>query len=191
MTDLPTTLHGITVDYSRDSLFDSLGLERLKDSYMMEHEVSPQERFAYVSKAFGSNPEHAQRLYDYSSKHWLSYSTPILAYGRNKRGLAISCFAAGTPVMTDCGLKSIEDLVPGDMVLSHDGTFNTIVATKESQSDDVYELTINGEVFHVTGNHLILTQEGGWIRADALDPAKHTLIQIQDPTFQPHKTPTV
>lgn len=97
MTDLPTTLHGITIDYSRDSLFDSLGLERLKDSYMMEHEVSPQERFAYVSNAFASNPAHAQRLYDYSSKHWLSYSTPILAYGRNKRGLAISCFLSFLP----------------------------------------------------------------------------------------------
>jgi ribonucleoside-diphosphate reductase alpha chain len=41
---------------------------------------------------FGSTPEHAQRLYDYSSKHWLSYSTPILSFGRSKRGLPISCF---------------------------------------------------------------------------------------------------
>lgn len=59
---------------------------------MREDENSPQERFAYVSKAFGSNPDHAQRLYDYSSKHWLSYSTPILSYGRSSRGLPISCF---------------------------------------------------------------------------------------------------
>jgi ribonucleoside-diphosphate reductase alpha chain len=35
---------------------------------------------------------HAQRLYEYSSKHWLSYSTPILSFGRSKRGLPISCF---------------------------------------------------------------------------------------------------
>jgi ribonucleoside-diphosphate reductase alpha chain len=86
------TVNGIVVDYSRDSLFDELGTKRLKESYMREDETSPQERFAYVSKAFGSNPEHAQRLYDYSSKHWLSYSTPILSYGRSKRGLPISCF---------------------------------------------------------------------------------------------------
>ena len=85
-------VHGINVDYSRDSLFDELGLKRLKESYMKESENSPQERFAYVSKAFGSNKEHAQRLYDYSSKHWLSYSTPILSYGRSSRGLPISCF---------------------------------------------------------------------------------------------------
>lgn len=82
----------IQIDYSRDSLFDELGKKRLKESYSMEGEESPQDRLAYVSKEFGSNSEHAQRLYDYSSKHWLSYSTPILSYGRNEKGLGISCF---------------------------------------------------------------------------------------------------
>jgi ribonucleoside-diphosphate reductase alpha chain len=85
-------VHGITVDYTRDNLFDELGMIRLKESYMKDDEVSPQERFAFVSNTFGSNPEHAQRLYEYSSKHWLSYSTPILSFGRSKRGLPISCF---------------------------------------------------------------------------------------------------
>lgn len=82
----------IKLDMSRDGLFDPLGLQRLQESYMMEGEVSPQERFAYVSQAFSSGPEHAQRLYEYSSTHWLSYSTPILSFGRSKRGLPISCF---------------------------------------------------------------------------------------------------
>ena len=90
MTD--NVLHGITVDYSRDALFDDLGRTRLKESYMKDGEASPQERFAFVSAQFGSNPDHAQRLYEYSSKHWLSYSTPILSFGRSKRGLPISCF---------------------------------------------------------------------------------------------------
>ena len=83
---------GLTIDLQRDKLFDELGIKRLQESYMKEDETSPQHRFAFVSKAFGSNPEHAQRLYDYSSKHWLSYSTPILSFGRSKRGLPISCF---------------------------------------------------------------------------------------------------
>jgi len=83
---------GIQIDYSRDEYFDKLGLNRLKESYMLDTETSPQERFAYVSKAFSSNDEHAQRLYEYSSKHWLSYSTPILSFGRSKKGMPISCF---------------------------------------------------------------------------------------------------
>ena len=89
---MDSIIHGIKVDFSRDGLFDELGIKRLKESYMKEDEVSPQERFAYVSKAFGTNEEHSQRLYEYSSKHWLSYSTPILSFGRSKRGLPISCF---------------------------------------------------------------------------------------------------
>ena len=83
---------GITIDPNRDLLFDPSGIKRLKESYMRDTETSPQERFAFVSKTFSSNPEHAQRLYDYSSKHWLSYSTPILSFGRSKRGMPISCF---------------------------------------------------------------------------------------------------
>jgi ribonucleoside-diphosphate reductase alpha chain len=83
---------GIKIDLERDRLFDELGIKRLKESYMREDETSPQHRFAFVSKAFGTNPEHSQRLYDYASKHWLSYSTPILSFGRSKKGLPISCF---------------------------------------------------------------------------------------------------
>ena len=83
---------GIEIDFERDKLFDELGIKRLRESYMREDETSPQHRFAYVSKQFGSNKEHAQRLYEYSSKHWLSYSTPILSFGRSSRGLPISCF---------------------------------------------------------------------------------------------------
>lgn len=82
----------VNIDLSRDALFDELGIQRLRESYMKEEEVSPQERFAYVSASFATNQEHAQRLYEYSSKHWLSYSTPILSFGRSKRGLPISCF---------------------------------------------------------------------------------------------------
>ena len=83
---------GITIDPNRDTLFDELGAIRLKESYMMDGEILPQERFAYVSKTFSSNPEHAQRLYDYASRHWLSFSTPILSFGRSRRGLPISCY---------------------------------------------------------------------------------------------------
>ena len=100
-------VHGIKIDYSRDSLFDELGLKRLKESYMREDEESPQERFAYVSKTFGSNEEHSQRLYDYASRHWLSYSTPILSFGRSKRGLPISCFL---PYLDDSAEGLVETL---------------------------------------------------------------------------------
>lgn len=85
-------VHGIVVDYSRDQLFDPLGIQRLNESYMREDEKSPQERLAFVSKTFSSNRGHAQRIYEYASKHWLSFSTPILSFGRSSKGMPISCF---------------------------------------------------------------------------------------------------
>lgn len=97
----------IKVDYSRDALFDELGLKRLRDSYMRPEETSPQDRFAFVAQAFGSNEDHAQRLYDYASKHWLSFSTPVLAYGRDKKSLPISCFL---PYMDDSAEGLVETL---------------------------------------------------------------------------------
>lgn len=97
----------INVDYSRDSLFDELGLKRLRESYMRPEETSPQERFAFVATSFGSNPEHAQRLYDYASKHWLSFATPILAYGKDKKALPISCFL---PYMADSAQGLVDTL---------------------------------------------------------------------------------
>lgn len=171
---------GIKIDLSRDSLFDELGMNRLKESYMMEEETTPQQRFAYVASKFGSNHEHSQRLYDYSSKHWLSFSTPILSYGKSKKGLPISCFANGTIVTTMSGEKNIEDLRVGDKVLSDDGSFNVVEDMRMQESSDIYELEFNGELFVVTGNHLILTKEDGWVRVDELDSMKHNIVRLID-----------
>ncbi|MBP3438516.1 MAG: ribonucleoside-diphosphate reductase subunit alpha [Sutterella sp.] len=82
----------VKTDPARDALFDELGLMRLRESYMKAGEQSPQERFRFVAEQFGSNPAHAQRIYDYASRHWLSFSTPILAFGRAKKGLPVSCY---------------------------------------------------------------------------------------------------
>ena len=63
---------GIQTDPNRDLLLSEAGITRLKESYMRDEEISPQERFAFVSKTFATDENHAQRLYDYSSKHWLT-----------------------------------------------------------------------------------------------------------------------
>jgi len=59
---------------------------------MIEGENSPQDAFARAAKAFADDDAHAQRLYDYASKLWFMFSTPILSNGGTKRGLPISCF---------------------------------------------------------------------------------------------------
>lgn len=94
---------GIKIDYAKDSYFSEGGLKRLKEGYMLPEETSPQQRFAFVAKAFGSNPEHIQRLYNYMSDFWLSNSTPILSFGKTPKSLPISCFSS----FLDDNVKSI------------------------------------------------------------------------------------
>lgn len=91
----------VKIDLSRDALFDELGLIRLRESYMRPDEQSPQERLAFVAQQFASNDAHAQRIYDYASRHWLSFSTPILSFGRSKNGLPVSCYLTYMPDSAD------------------------------------------------------------------------------------------
>lgn len=149
--------------------------------------------FSYGDKAL------AQRLYDAASKQWWFPSSPPLSnavdgewdtslvsrpdfwepsnkamrksvwVGKAPKALNISCFAAGTPVYTDCGIKNIEDIVVGDMVLTHKGRFRKVLATKESVSNDTYEFQsmMNTTKHYVTGNHLLYSNSG-WKRVDEL-----------------------
>lgn len=98
---------GIQIDYSRDSLLTDFALELLKEKYLAPSETSPQEAFARASVCYCSgNLALAQRMYDYSSKLWLMFSTPVLSNASSpyfdNNGLPISCF-----------LSYVEDTVPG------------------------------------------------------------------------------
>lgn len=67
-------------------------IKTLNDRYMIEGEDSPQDAFARAARAFSDDEEHAQRLYDYASKLWFMFSTPVLSNGGTTRGMPISCF---------------------------------------------------------------------------------------------------
>lgn len=80
------------IDYSRDKLLDEFSIRTLRDRYMLPEERSPQDAFARAARAFADDAAHAQRIYDYASKHWFMFATPILSNGGTDRGLPISCF---------------------------------------------------------------------------------------------------
>ena len=80
------------IDYERDIFLDKFSKKTLQDRYMLSTEKSPQDAFASAAKAFADDDEHAQRMYDYASKLWFMFATPILSNGGTTRGLPISCF---------------------------------------------------------------------------------------------------
>ena len=80
------------LSYNRDKYLSEFSIKTLEDRYLVEGETSPQDAFARAARAFADDEEHAQRLYDYASKLWFMFSTPILSNGGTKRGMPISCF---------------------------------------------------------------------------------------------------
>ena len=82
----------MTIDYNIDELLTDFGKTTLKDRYLLPQEESPQDGFMRAAKAFSDNDEMADRIYNYASKLWFMFSTPILSNGGTKRGMPISCF---------------------------------------------------------------------------------------------------
>jgi len=82
----------VKIDYSRDKLLTDFSIKTLQDRYMVGDEKSPQEAFARAAEAFADDDDHAQRIYDYASKLWFMFATPVLSNGGTNRGLPISCF---------------------------------------------------------------------------------------------------
>ena len=80
------------INYGRDKYLSEFSHKTLKDRYLVNGENSPQDAFARAAKAFSDDDAHAQRLYDYASKLWFMFSTPVLSNGGTTRGLPISCF---------------------------------------------------------------------------------------------------
>jgi len=93
---------GIEIDSKRDKILSEQSFKLLKDYYCREDEKSPQHAFARAAVAFcGNNLNLAQRIYDYVSKGWFMYASPVLSNapikGEEVKALPISCFLTYVP----------------------------------------------------------------------------------------------
>ena len=89
-------------DFDRDTLFSDQALKLLQDYYMLEGETSPQQAFTRAALAYSDGDEGlAQRIYDYASKGWFMFASPVLsnapAAGKSWKSLPISCFLNYVP----------------------------------------------------------------------------------------------
>ncbi|MCP1211862.1 ribonucleoside-diphosphate reductase subunit alpha [Acetobacter okinawensis] len=83
--------HQVRVDRSRDALLTLFGKATLDNRYLLPDE-GYQDLFGRVASYYGADAAHAQRIYDYISRHWFMPATPVLSNGGTTRGLPISCF---------------------------------------------------------------------------------------------------
>jgi ribonucleoside-diphosphate reductase alpha chain len=95
----------IVVDYERNKLLSEQAFTLLSDYYCREGE-DPPDAYARAAMAFSKHDyELAQRIYDYASKGWFMFSSPILSNapkeGEKINGLPISCFLSYVPDSLD------------------------------------------------------------------------------------------
>ena len=104
---------GIHINYDKDKILNKFSKQTIIDRYLWEGETHAQQAFARASIFGATYQGHidfdlGQRLYEYASNHWFSFSTPILSNGGTSRGLPISCFLNYVPDSRD-GLSSHYD----------------------------------------------------------------------------------
>ena len=93
---------GIQIDLDRDNNLSEQANKLLKDYYCIEGETSPQQAFARAAQAYSyMDKKLAQRIYDYASKGWFMYSSPVLSNAplpnKKPKALPISCFLTYVP----------------------------------------------------------------------------------------------
>jgi len=81
-----------------------------------------------------------------------------------------SCFAAGTMVRTLQGPRPIEEIRPGDQVLSEDTTtgafrYQAVVTAYHNPPNETYRLDLGGESIVATGIHRFWKAGHGWVMA--------------------------
>ena len=97
---------GIEIDNKRNKILSEQSLKLLQDYYCREDETSPQQAFARSAACFSNgNTKLAQRIYDYVSKGYFMYSSPVLSNailkGEKVKALPISCFLSYVPDTLD------------------------------------------------------------------------------------------
>lgn len=91
------------------------------------------------------------------------------------RSFSSECFVAGTPVMTERGLRPIESIRTGDLVLGKEIktgqlAFRPVVQSTEREPIALIQIQLETETLICTPGHLFWLSGQGWTRARELQP---------------------
>jgi len=177
----------VKIDDSRDELLSDFGKATLYDRYLLPDET-PQQLFARVAAYYADDEAHAQRLYDYISKHWFMPATPILSNGGTQRGLPISCFLNEA----SDSLEGIVELWKENVYLAaNGGGIGSYFGALRPIGDDVRKTGKTSGIIpfvHVVDGITLAISQGGIRRGSAAvyipisHPEVEEFIEIRRPT---------
>ena len=130
-----------------------------------------EENYRRVAKYVASNSAEEEEFFEVISEGMFLPAGRTMSNSGIGESLTLNnCFKAGTKVITSEGLKNIEDVKIGDMVLSADDKYHRVNNTMvRDYNGDIYHIKSKSlyDDIYCTPNHRFLTQNG-WVRADRL-----------------------
>lgn len=178
---------GIVIDYERDNDLDDFAQRLLREKYCREDETSPQEAFARTAVCYSAGDmELAQRIYEYASKRWISFATPVLANavkeGEEVQAMPISCFLT----YVDDSLESLIDhtsevrwmSVRGGGVGGHWSDIRAVSKKSPGPVPFIHTIDADMEAYHQAG-----ARRGSYAAyLDISHPDIREFIEIRKPT---------
>ena len=156
----------------RDWLFEFHGIQTVYDRYLLKHPTliisgddgkksravieTPQYFLMRVACGLCNDATEAVELYNLLSSLEYMASTPTLFNSGTIHSQMSSCFVAGTQVTTSNGIKAIEDVSIGDLVITHLGNTKPVTQLHKNLLGDrkLFDLKCYGTpAFTVTENH--------------------------------------
>ncbi len=159
------------IKHERDFNFTYIGIHQFQSKYLIKDRVTkklfetPQiafmliSMFAFIKYDKDVRKKYVVDFYNMLSNLEISLPTPIMAGLRTPTKQFSSCFPSGSQVYTLNGLKPIEDILEGDLVLTKNGEFNKVIATRvKKYSGGIVSLRNAYSIskdFECTSDHLI------------------------------------
>lgn len=84
-----------------------------------------------------------------------------LRFGKLVIATDADCIDGNSLILTDNGNKPIKEILPGDMVLTHNGVYKEVTDVIESKKEQYVELTIRGEIRKFGLSHKLFVFSNG------------------------------
>ena len=132
----------------------------------------------WLNRVSAGNKEVRKLILD---KKFLFAGRILANRGTGNTGTLSNCFRKGTKVVTKAGIKPIEDVCMGDLVLTHQGRYRPVINTlSRDYTGDMYAIEPKyGETIYCTSEHPFLTAEGSWKKAKELVAGKDKLTSVK------------
>lgn len=142
---------------------------------------------------FGGNlADFNAKLHESTAYNVFQIGVTALAVFTNGMTSTMSCFVAGTMILTSFGLVAIENIKVGDKVISsdpisHKTNEKTVLETYVNKAKNLIHLQINGEEIVTTESHPFYVQGFGFIQACKLHVGDK-LVSVSGETLNVEKS---